>query len=78
MGIEGHDAQQGEQLRGWVDNHVLPGFEARFLPVDAAAAPGPPAERDAPAAATAIVLRMTVVTGNAAGFEATDVWLANP
>ncbi len=84
--IEWRDAEQGGRLRRWMDGHVLPGFEARIMPVDAAVAlacarlhvPDPRAERDALIAAMAIVHEMTVVTGNIAEFEATGVLLANP
>ena len=40
--------------------------------------PDPRAERDALIAATALVHGMTVVTGNRADFEATDVTLIDP
>ena len=69
-----------------MDRHILPEFEERTLPVDAAVAlicarlhvPGPRAERDTPITATAIVRGMTVVTGNRAGFESTGVGLVDP
>ena len=84
--VERRDTEQGRRLRRWMDRHVLPEFEERTLPVDAAVAltcarlhvPDPRAERDAPIAATAIVRGMTVVTGNIADFEATGVRLVNP
>ena len=80
------DGEQGGRLRRWMDDRVLPAFEARILPVDAADAlacarlhvPDPRAERNAPIAATAIVRGMTVVTRDVAGFEATGVRLVNP
>ena len=84
--IERRDDEQGRRLRRWMDRHVLPEFEERTLPVDAAVAlacarlhvPDPRAERDAPIAATAIVHGMAVVTGNTADFEAAGVRLVNP
>ena len=84
--IERRDARQGALLRRWMDRHILPEFEERTLPVDAAVAlrcaqlhvPDPRAERDALIAATAIVHGMTVVTGNRADFEATGVALIDP
>ena len=36
--IERRDAEQGARLRRWMDGRVLPGFEARILPVDSAVA----------------------------------------
>ena len=67
---ERKDAKQGGALRIWLDNHVLPEFADRILPVDAAVAqrcahlhvPDPRAGRDALIAATALVHGMTVVT----------------
>ena len=84
--IERRDAAQGERLRSWMDQHVLPEFLERTLPVDSAVAlkcarlhvPDPRAERDALIAATAIVHGMTVVTGNPTGFETTGVALIDP
>ena len=84
--IERRDARQGTLLRRWMDRHVLPEFEERTLPVDAAVAlkcarlhmPDPRAERDALIAATATVHGMTVVTGNRADFEATGAALIDP
>ncbi len=84
--IERRDAAQGTRLRTWMTHHVLPEFQERTLPVDAAVAlrcaslhvPDPRAERDALIAATALVHGMTVVTRNVADFEATGVPLLNP
>ena len=84
--IERRDDEQGGRLRRWMDDRVLPEFEERTLPVDAAVAltcvrlhvPDPRAERDALFAATAIVHGMAVVTRDVAGFEATGVRLVNP
>jgi predicted nucleic acid-binding protein len=84
--VERRDAAQGAHLRAWLDNHVLPAFHGRVLPVDTAVAqqcarlhvPDPRAERDALIAATAIVHGMTVVTRNTADFQATGVRLLNP
>lgn len=36
--IERRDGPQGALLRAWLDNHVLPAFAGRILPVDAAVA----------------------------------------
>jgi hypothetical protein len=84
--MERRDAIQGAMLRAWLDNHVLPEFRDRVLPVDAAVAqrcarlhvPDPRGERDALIAATALVHGMTVVTRNTADFEATGVQVFNP
>ncbi len=84
--IERRDVAQGARLRAWMTHHVLPEFQDRTLPVDAAVAlrcaslhvPDPRAERDALIAATALVHGMTVVTRNLGDFEATGVPLLNP
>lgn len=80
------DAAQGKVLRVWIDEQILPRFEGRILPVDAAVAlrcaqlhvPDPRPERDALIAATALVHGMTVVTRNVEDFSATGVRLLNP
>ena len=80
------DAAQGEVLRAWIDDHILPRFEGRILGVDTAVAqrcaqlhiPDPRAERDALIAATAMVHGLTVVTRNVADFGPTGVALINP
>ena len=84
--VERRDARQGELLRTWMDQHVLPEFGKRTLPVDAAVAlkcarlhvPNPRAERDALIAATAMVHGMTVVTGNVTDFEPTGAEVIDP
>jgi predicted nucleic acid-binding protein len=84
--VERRDARQGEILRTWLDNHVMPEFADRILPVDAAVArrcarlhvPNPQAERDALIAATALLHGMTIVTRNAHDFESTGVRVLNP
>jgi len=84
--IERRDAAQGAVLRAWLDQHVLPAFSGRILPVDSAVArrcarlhvPDPRAERDALIAATAFVHGMTVVTLNVADFAPTGVPIFNP
>jgi toxin FitB len=80
------DATQGEVLRAWIDDQVLPRFEGRILAVDTAVAqrcarlhvPDPRAERDALIAATALVHGLTVVTRNVTDFEPAGVALLNP
>jgi predicted nucleic acid-binding protein len=84
--MESRDPGQGAMLRAWMDNHVLPEFNERVLPVDTAVArrcaclhvPDRRAERDALIAATALVHGMTMVTRNLADFEPTGVPVLNP
>jgi toxin FitB len=84
--VHRRDPRQGAMLRNWLDQHVLPAFSGRVLPVDTAVAqrraalhgPDPRSERDALIAATAMVHSMTVVTRNVADFAATCVTLLNP
>ena len=84
--VQRRDPKQGALLRAWLDQHVLPAFSGRVLPVDIAVAqrcaalhvPDPRSERDALIAATAMVHNMTVVTRNVVDFAATGVPLLNP
>ncbi|WP_222941858.1 type II toxin-antitoxin system VapC family toxin [Xenorhabdus indica] len=84
--IERKDAAQGVILRAWLEQHVLPEFSERTLPVDTAVAqrcarlhvPDRCSERDALIAATALVHGMTVVTRNVADFQSTGVTILNP
>jgi predicted nucleic acid-binding protein len=86
LSIERKDATQGAMLRTWLDQHVLPEFSGRTLPVDTAVAqrcarlrvPDKRGERDALIAATALVHGMTVVTRNVADFKPTGVTVVNP
>lgn len=86
LSIERKDAVQGAMLRSWLEQHVLPEFSGRTLPVDTAVAqrcarlhvPDRRGERDALIAATALVHGMTVVTRNVADFKLTGVAIANP
>jgi len=83
---ERRDPAQGAILRMWLNEHVLPSFADRILPVNTAVArrsaalyvPNPQPFRDALIAATALVHGMTVVTRNLADFKATGVALLNP
>ena len=69
-----------------MEQHILPEFADRTLPIDKAVAlrcaqlhvPDPRTERDALLAATALVHGMSVVTGNVADFQATGVAVLNP
>ncbi|ECQ7236142.1 type II toxin-antitoxin system VapC family toxin [Salmonella enterica] len=86
LSVERRDAVQGSVLRSWLEQHVLPEFSGRTLPVDTAVAlrcarlhvPDKRGERDALIAATALVHGMTVVTRNVADFEPTGVPIINP
>lgn len=86
LSVERRDAIQGSRLRSWLEQHVLPEFSGRTLPVDTAVAlrcarlhvPDKRSGRDAIIAATALVHGMTVVTRNVADFEPTGVAIINP
>lgn len=86
LSIERRDAPQGAILRSWLEQHVLPEFSGRTLPIDTAVAqrcarlhvPDKRGERDALIAATALVHGMAVVTRNAADFQPTGVAIVNP
>jgi predicted nucleic acid-binding protein len=86
LSIERKDANQGGLLRSWLEQHVLPEFSGRTLPIDTAVAvrcarlhvPDKRGERDALIAATALVHGMTVVTRNVADFQSTGVTILNP
>lgn len=83
---ERKDAAQGAILRAWLDDHVLPAFAERVLPIDTDVArrsaalhvPDPRPMRDALIAATALVHGLTVVTRNVTDFEPTGVELVDP
>ncbi len=80
------DSTQGELLRQWMNQHVLPAFEGRVLSVDLAVVqrsaalhvPNPRPVRDGLIAATALVHGLTVVTRNLADFQPCCVTLINP
>ncbi|WP_230625811.1 type II toxin-antitoxin system VapC family toxin [Cupriavidus necator] len=83
---ERRDPPKGAVLRAWLDNHVLPAFAGRILPIDTAVAqrsarlhvPDPQPLRDGLIAATALVHGMTVATRNVSDFVASRVALLNP
>lgn len=84
--IERRDPVQGTVLRTWLKRHVIPAFDARILPIDAAVAlrcaslhvPDRVNESDALIAATALVHGLTVVTRNISDFQSSGVALINP
>jgi predicted nucleic acid-binding protein len=83
---ERRDPSKGAILRAWMDEHVLPTFSERILPVDTNVArrsaalhiPDPRPIRDALIAATALTHSMTIVTRNVGDFESTGVQILNP
>jgi len=86
LSIERRDRAQGELLRRWIDQAVLPSFGNRILPVDTDVAlrcarlhvPDPRPQVDALIAATALVHDLTLVTRNVADFAALGVPVLNP
>jgi predicted nucleic acid-binding protein len=77
------DRAAGLVARQWIDNHAMPAFEGRILPVDAAVvrrrAQLPYANtRDGLLAATALEHGLTLVTRKVASFRAGRVKLLNP
>lgn len=84
--IERRDKAQGEALRQWLDQRIIPGFAGRVLPIDTQVAlrcarlhvPDPHSERDALIAATALVHGMVVVTRNVMDFVGTGVAVLDP
>ena len=80
------DAVQGLVLRAWLNQHVLPAFGDRILPVDTAVAlccaklqvPDPLPYRDSLIAATALVHGMILVTRNTSDFVRSGAKLLNP
>jgi len=83
---ERRDAAKGALLRSWLDDHVLPIFSDRILPVDTAVArrsaalhvPDPRPVRDGLIAGTALTHGMTLVTRNVSDFGSTGAPLLNP
>lgn len=86
---ERRDPPQGAVLRRWLEEHVLPTFAERIVPVDVAVArrsallhiPDPRPVRDALIAGTALVHGLSIVTRNVADFaplgaEIIDPWQA--
>jgi hypothetical protein len=83
---ERRDPSKGAILRAWLNDHVLPSFSERILPIDTAVVrrsaalhiPDPRPIRDALIAATALIHGMTVVTRNVSDFQSTGVQILNP
>ena len=77
------DREAGLAVRDWIDNRVMPAFDGRVLPVDAATvrrrAQLPYANtRDGLLAATALEHGLTFVTHRVSAFRAGRVKLLNP
>jgi predicted nucleic acid-binding protein len=80
---ERQDKASGAALRAWIGDQVMPAFDGRILPVDAAvvrrrAQLAIADTRDALLAATAIEHGMTLVTRQTAAFKGGRVKLFNP
>jgi predicted nucleic acid-binding protein len=84
--MERRDARQGELLRHWLDQVVLPFFSGRVLPVDLPvvlryaqlSVPDRRPERDGLIGATAHVHNMVLVTRNVTDFEGGGIRILNP
>ena len=84
--IERRDEKQGKMLRTWLEQHVIPFFHDRVLPVDEHIAigcarlhvPNKSPERDALIAATANELNMTIATRDEKDFLGLAKKVFNP
>ena len=80
------DPKQGNALRGWLTNFLLPSFAGRILTVDHTIAtlaasfhvPNPAPFSDSLIAATAIVNGLTLATRNTADFQRVGLNILNP
>ncbi len=84
--LERKDPIQGELIRKWLENHVIPTFQGRVISVDLEVArccadlhvPDPRSDRDALIGATAKVHSMTLVTRNIRDFDGMGIRVLNP
>jgi predicted nucleic acid-binding protein len=83
---ERSDIRQGNMLRVWLNDHVMPSFRGRILEINTLIAlrcaslhvPDPKSYRDSLIAATALVHKLTIVTRNVSDFIRTGVNIINP
>jgi toxin FitB len=86
LSVSRRDRTQGDILRRWIENQVIPGFGDRILPVDLAVVrrcaglhvPDRRPERDGLIGATTLVHGLTVATRNVQDFEPMGVSVINP
>ncbi|WP_339779799.1 type II toxin-antitoxin system VapC family toxin [uncultured Thalassospira sp.] len=84
--FEWQDEERGAIMRKWLDDHVIPAFDGRVLPINEKVARkcaqfhsrGSHSEGATLLAATALVHGLTVVTRNIDEFKPTGVTLCNP
>lgn len=84
--FEWQDEERGPLMRQWLDDHVIPAFDGRVLPINEKVARKfaqfhshtPHSEGATLLAATALVHGLTVVTRNTDEFKQTGVTICNP
>jgi predicted nucleic acid-binding protein len=84
--MERRDVHQGQVLRHWFEDRVMPAFKGRVLPIDERVArtsaklhvPDPRPFRDTLIAATAIIHGLTIATRNVGDFQLPGVGVINP
>lgn len=84
--VERRNTQQGQILRQWLEQQVIPAFAERTLPLDTVVAlecaklhvPDPRSDRDALIAATALAHGLMVATRYVDDFKPTGVEILNP
>lgn len=84
--LEPRSPHQANVLRQWLHEKVLPTFNGRIIPIDAAIAlrraclsvPGTATEQHAWIAASGLVHRMTIVTRSVSAFTGTGTTILDP